>query len=188
MCKIFSLCVNKTGRIVGDGSIDSHTEMYKQNNIDDSKPMFLQNWCKVGITPIDGDIFNHKLSNWKLNIDEERTPDWWDKKDYEKLCFERLQNIFKDKKIFLINKKIKNLYWNCRFIKNTIIQKMYGSSTVQGMWGSSTVQGMYNSSTVQEMWGSSTVTQYSINSNIEKATGGSCVIIKRIDKVEVLIF
>jgi len=93
MCKYFSCLVNKTGRVVGDGSIDSHEELYQIYKIKDDRPKELLLWAKIEILPQDGDIFNHDIKNWDLTIDEERKPDWFGVK-HEKACFDRLKKSF----------------------------------------------------------------------------------------------
>ena len=60
---------------------------------------------RVETTPIDGNLFNHDLSNWKTKVDQDYRPDWFDLDDAEKKVKEILPKIFKER--FIVNVKEK---------------------------------------------------------------------------------
>ena len=56
---------------------------------DDSKQ---PNFVRVELLPQDNDIFNHDLKNWKLKVDQDFKPDWFDLDVSEKLMKEKGYN------------------------------------------------------------------------------------------------
>jgi len=199
MCKFVSLVVTRSGKVYGDGSFDGHSDLIKQNIKDnpeleekhnrefsENENLKNQSFALVEITPKDGDIFNHKTNNWKLNIDQSIAPGWWSDK-YEKLCFKRLKEIFKTQ--FIIGGEIEELDKDVRFIKNATIKilrgevgsmsdsskvgSMYGSSEVGSMSDSSKVGSMSDSSKVGSMYGSSKVGSMSGSSEVGYMYGSS---------------
>src|SRR3990167_7664588 len=164
MCSYFSICINKPAtKILGDGSLDSHTELYKNAGIEEEKSkedLLLLKWARIEITPKDGDIFNHDLKNWELKIDEQRKPDWFGPK-HEKVCFAALEKSFK--KHFLIGGEYDVLpHEGIRFLKDVKIKilrekiEVLDGGTVQKVLGG-TVQKVFSDGTVEEVWGGGTV-------------------------------
>ena len=87
MCRFHSGIVTYKNRsVIADLDKDSHTDLLEIGELKDTSinPKFV----RVEILPIDGDIFNHKLSNWKLHIDQDLIPDWFDKAKAEKMMKE----------------------------------------------------------------------------------------------------
>ena len=174
MCSYFSICINKPAtKILGDGSLDSHTELYKNAGIEEEKSkedLLLLKWARIEITPKDGDIFNHDLKNWELKIDEQRKPDWFGPK-HEKVCFAALEKSFK--KHFLIGGEYDVLpHEGIRFLKDVKIKilrekiEVLDGGTVQKVLGG-TVQKVFSDGTVQEVWGGGTV---------QKVLGGTVIV------------
>ena len=176
MCTFLSLVVSKSGKVYGDGSQDSH-EADIQNNVskdpelkDDKEPPN-NTFARVEVFPEDKDIFNHKLSNWKVKIDEKIIPKWWNK-IYEKKCFKRLEEVFKTQ--FLIGGEYDVIDRDIRFVKNATIkvlkstvQKVLDGGTVQKVLGGGTVQKVLGGGTVQEVWGGT----------VQEVWGGGTIII-----------
>jgi hypothetical protein len=156
MCNFFSCCVDKKGKVYWEPGINNHHEIVEIFKLNDNTDNQLElKFARVEITPKDGDIFNKNIDNWGLRIDENIIPEWFSPM-HEKQCLSTLEKcladcVFSDITIAEIKDK-KGLY-----LKNVVVQRMYGSSVVQEMYDSSVVQEMYDSSVVQRMYGSSVV-------------------------------
>jgi hypothetical protein len=161
MCKFKSGIVLKD-RIYCPLNHDHHTQMLEELGIrDDSQ---FPNFVRVEMIPRDGDVFNHDLNNWKLNVDQDFRPDWFDADKTEKEMKVKMQEAFE--KMFIIDREVEEISSGEWYLKNGIIRRlggnaiinvMRGSSQVKEMWGSSQVKEMRESSQVKEMWGSSQV-------------------------------
>ena len=164
MCQFLSLVATKSGKIYGDGSYDSHGEIIKENKdtqLKDDKLPSNNTFARVEVIPKDDNIFNHKIENWEVRVDESIKPKWWNNK-LEKKCIERLKEVFK--KQFLIGGKYKIINRDIRFIKDVEIEilkskvgEMYDYSQVGKMYDSSQVGEMYDYSQVGKMYDSSQV-------------------------------
>ncbi len=104
---------------------DSHKEMIAELKLDDktSKPEFV----RVEIIPIDNNIFNHNMDNWKLKIDQDFKPDWFSEEFAEAEMKTALKGVFEE-----------------RFITKGAIDKIYkgrwylgGSAQVENISGRS---------------------------------------------------
>jgi hypothetical protein len=192
MCRFASIIITKSGKVYGDGSYDNHADLIKENIKDNSElaekhnkewseeeNLKSQTFALIEIMPKDNNIFNHKISNWELKIDQTIKPAWWGK-TYEKKCFKRLKKIFKTQ--FLIGGEYEEPNRDVRFVKDakiTILKskigEMCGSSQVGKMCGSSQVGKMCDSSQVGEMCDSSHVGKMYDSSQVGEMCGSSQV-------------
>ena len=150
------MCQFKSGLILKNKTIcpldhDNHEEMIKKAGLKDNgySPKFV----RVEIHPIDGNIFNHDLKNWKLIVDQDYRPDWFEEKWTEEEMKKELQILFKER--FIIDDKT----WQKRegqriFVKNSSVVAWENSSVVARenssvvAWENSSVVAWENSSVV----------------------------------------
>jgi len=162
MCKFFSGIVCKD-RLVYDLDNDSHEVLLEKTGFNDDKPF--PNFVRVELLPQDDDIFNHDLKNWKLRVDQDRVPDWFDKSDAEKKMLAALKKVFKER--FIINsdeweerrnqrifvKKSKVKLYNCRAVLWESSSAVLRESSSAVLWESSSAELRESSSAV--LWESS---------------------------------
>ncbi len=103
MCKFFSVIVTKKS-IVWDIDIDNHTTLLEKAGIKDEKKD--PNFVRVELLPKDSDVFNHDLKNWKLHVDQDFKPDWFDENDAEKRVKKLVGEVFVGR---FIKSKIKEI-------------------------------------------------------------------------------
>ena len=81
MCNLKSAIILKE-RIYCPLNHNHHSQMLEELNIKDTS--CFPNFVRVEMTPIDYDIFNHDLTNWKLIVDQDFKPEWFDFNECEK--------------------------------------------------------------------------------------------------------
>jgi len=193
MCEFFSCIIDKKGKVYWDVYDDSHEYLITKFNLDANNDE-VDKYVRIEVNPADGNIFNHKINNWSIKIDEQIIPSWYERNQktlYEKNIYKALQTCFQKNFIikknnvklddgiwFVFDSTISKLEENVliRVLKKSTVQKMWDSSTVQEMGGFSTVQEMRGSSTVQEMLGSSIVQEMWDSSIVQKMRDSSTVI------------
>jgi hypothetical protein len=122
---------------------DHHSQMLEELGIKDDTQF--PNFVRVEITPVDGDIFNHNLDNWKLRVDQDFRPDWFDVDKAEKECKIKMQEWFE--KCFAIDSQEWKEFRNTRiYVRNAKVEAWENSSVVA--WGNSSVEAWENSSVV----------------------------------------
>ena len=183
MCQIKSAIVLKD-KVFMPLDYDSHEEMIKELGLKDNTTN--PNFVRVEIVPIDGNIFNHDLKNWQLQVDQDFKPEWFS----EKFALVEMQKILKKwwQERFLIDKEVKEIKEGRWFLKgskvdyilgNTLIEQMWGSSQVKEMRESSQVKEMRESSQVKEMWESSQVKVMRESSQVKEMRESSQVGVMR---------
>ena len=96
MCQFFSGIIEyKHKGVIYDLDKDSHEDLIKKGNLDDSKRE--PNFVRVELLPQDNNIFNHKLDNWKLKIDQDFIPNWFDEQKAEKQMKEAIKEVWKER-------------------------------------------------------------------------------------------
>jgi hypothetical protein len=174
MCNIKSAIVLKN-KIYMPLDHDHHTKMLEELGIKDdtNSPKFV----RVEMLPGDGDIFNHDLSNWKLKVDQEFIPDWFNKFKTEEDMKKKLPEFFEQR--FIINDRSGQKREGQRlFLKNSSVVAWGNSSVVARenssveAWGNSSVVARGNSSVVA--WGNSSVVAWGNSSVV--ARGNSSVV------------
>ncbi len=118
MCYLKSAIVLKT-KIYMPLDHDHHTQMLEELGIkdDSNSPTFV----RVEVLPIDGNIFNHDLNNWKLNIDQQCRPDWFNEFKTEEDVKKELVKFFEQR--FILDKTIDEIKEGRYFIGNNAIIK-----------------------------------------------------------------
>ena len=142
MCNFFSAIIT-IDSIIFDKNVDSHEILIEQARLDDTTKT--PDFVRIEYVPVDNDIFT--IDGWKMKIDQDLIPDWFD----EDLAFKRCEKAFNSIKddVIIINRKddiIKNL--RC-FVKNSKVVA----------WKNSKVEAWENS--IVEAWGNSIVRIFS---------------------------
>ena len=68
MCQFFSGIITRE-KTVWDYENDSHEFLIKKAGLNDKTND--PNFVRVELLPIDNDVFNHNIKNWKLQIDQD---------------------------------------------------------------------------------------------------------------------
>ena len=190
MCQLKSGIIMK-GRVFVP-EYDSHSQMLEELWVEDNYLNASKMFVRVELSPEDGDPFT-PIDEWKMRVDQDIVPDWWNEEEYKPLLVERVK-VWAQDHIYIGIEGIKitgknNLYLkNCKNIcVNSSTVKAYGSSTVKACdystveaYGSSTVEAC-DYSTV-EAYGSSTVEAY--GSSTVKACDSSTVIKTRVSNFD----
>ena len=192
MCRFKSGIILKSKIVVAQGDNDSHSDLLESLGIKDDYMGASKTFVRAELVPKNNEWWvnpQESPDSWNFIVDQDITPDWFDKDEHEKLFREAVcswwnEHVLVDKKIDILSDgyyrlkrcEVKKL---CNDVKvmcdSSTVQEMYGSSTVQVMYGSSTVQKMYGSSTVQEMYGSSTVQEMYDSSTVQVMCDSSTV-------------
>ena len=142
MCNLKSMIVLRN-KVFCPLDYDHHTEMLEELGIKDDVDNSTVKFVRVEMLPVDNNIFNHNLDNWKIKIDQPNTPEWFNEFKAEEDCKKELIKFFEQR--FYIDCKNIEIYYQRVFIEN--------SSVVA--WGKSYVVARETSSV--EAWGNSYV-------------------------------
>jgi len=151
MCQFKSAIVLKNRVFVPDH--DHHSDMLEDLGIDDDYVHASKVFVRVELSPTDGDKTSD-VYGWKLKVDQDITPDWWD----EKVDAQRVKDAIKEWcDVHILrsgNHVVKGGVW---YAYNNATVKAYGNATVKAS-GNATVEA-YDNATV-EAYGNATVTAY----------------------------
>jgi hypothetical protein len=148
MCQFKSFIVKKKS-VIWYPDTDNHTTILERSGIKDNCKK--ANFVRCEMLPSDGDIFNHKPSNWVLNVDQDYVPSWFDKAKIQKSLMIYMKQIFKEQ--FIINSEKKREIENSNvwiknsknvYVKNSSAELRGNSSAV--LWGNSSAELRGNSS------------------------------------------
>ena len=170
MCQFLSAIVTKND-VYYDVFDDSHEALIKKHRLNDNgnNPDFV----RVEITHQNRDISNTNLDEWTLRVDQDYTPNWFDKKEVEILMKKELKKVFR--KYYIINaelellkdKKIKILKDSkIKTMENSQVSVMRENSQVSVMGENSRVSVMRENSRVSVMWENSRVSEMWENSQV----------------------
>ena len=125
------MCQLKSGIVLKDKvfiplDYDSHEDMIKELKLDDTTKE--PNFVRVEIIPRDGDIFNHNLDNWKLKVDQDCKPEWFNDKFAEAEMKKELKKWFAER--FIVNDNSWQRRENQRiYVKNASVEA-WGNASV----------------------------------------------------------
>lgn len=167
MCQFKSAICLKDRVFVPD--YDSHSKMLEELHIEDDFAHASKVFVRVELVPKDGDKTSN-VGEWKLNVDQDVLPDWWDEND----CLPRIKaavkawcdiHILRDG-MHTVRDGIWYAWGNASvkaFDEASVVA--YNSTSVEA-WGNASVVAYdnasvkaYNSASV-EAWGNATVVAY----------------------------
>jgi hypothetical protein len=127
---------------------DSHENMIAELKLRDDHAYRAPTFVRVEMVLIDGDIFNHKKSNWKFKVDQDNVPDWFDEVNASKEMWQYVKEWF-DKR-FIIDDMSNQQRKNERlYLKNSSAVLRENSSAV--LWGNSSAVLRENSSKIKSL-------------------------------------
>ena len=89
MCKLKSAIILKDRIFMPD--YDSHSKMLEELKITDDYINASKVFVRAELSPENGDVFSD-IDGWKLEVDQDITPEWFDEKD----CAERMRKAVKE--------------------------------------------------------------------------------------------
>ena len=89
MCKLKSAIILKDRIFMPD--YDSHSKMLEELGITDDYINASKVFVRSELAPENGDVFSD-IDGWKLEVDQDITPEWFDEKD----CAERMRKAVKE--------------------------------------------------------------------------------------------
>ena len=180
MCRLKSGIILK-GRVFVP-EYDSHNQMLEELRIKDDYLNASKTFVRVELSPTDGDVFSD-IDTWKLNVDQDIMPEWYDEDIYKPQILEAVKEWAKKHiHIGVDNLKIstgRNHYIkDCREIDicgNATVKYIRGSATVKNICDSATVKYICNSATVEDICGSATVENICGSATVENICGSATV-------------
>ena len=176
MCQFKSAIVLRNGDILANQYTDSHEDLIRLFKLRDTKEGA---FARVEFTPESPDTMDDEKT-YKLRIDEQREPEWFDGERKEKVAatmrgWIKAMIISGDVDLLCGGAYIVAKNAKIASVKNVLIHVMMPGSKVGEMWGSSNVGVMRGSSKVGVMWESSKVGEMWGSSNVGVMRGSSNV-------------
>lgn len=147
------MCRLKSGIILKDRifipEYDSHTKMLEELGIEDNYFTASKIFVRFELLPKDNDVFSD-IDDWRLNIDQDIVPDWYDAEIYKPRIIERVKDWAKEH----IHIGINNLNIDSgdnHYIKDCKNVHIYGNATIDYISGSTLVSCISDSVVVNEI-------------------------------------
>ena len=153
MCQLKSGIILKNRVFVPE--YDSHTQMLEELGIKDDYFNASKTFVRVELSPTDGDVFSD-IDTWKLSVDQDITPEWYDEDRYKPQVVEAVKEWAKDH-IHIGVDDLKISTGRNHYIEDCKGVGICGSATVKYIRGSATVEYICDSATVKNICGSATV-------------------------------
>ena len=185
MCRFKSGIIFKTRCVVAPGENDSHSDLLRELNVEDTYANASRMFVRAELVPENNEWWTNP-DFWKYVVDQDVTPDWYDTDPgkYEEEFRQSVKAWWSEH--VLVDKKIDELSGGYYRLKRCEVKKLLNdvkvyidSSTVGEMWGSSTVGKMWDSSQVGVMRGSSQVGVMRDSSQVGEMRGSSQVGVMR---------
>ena len=180
MCRLKSGIILKNRVFVPE--YDSHTEMLEELGIKDDYLGASKTFVRVELSPADGDVFSD-IDTWKLTVDQDITPEWYDEDTYEPQVVEAVKEWAKDH-IHIGVDSLKIAAGRNHYIKDcedvqisdsATVKYICGSATVKYICGSATVENISDSATVKNIYDSATVENICDSATVENICGSATV-------------
>ena len=171
MCKLKSAIILKDRIFMPD--YDSHSDMLEELGINDDYLGASKKFVRVELSPVDNDVFSD-IDTWVLTVDQDITPDWFDKDTYVPLMREKVKEWAKDH-IHIGVTGLKISAGSNHYIKDCKDVEVYGSATVNYVYGSATVNYVYGSATVNHVCDSATVKEVYGSATVNYVYGSATV-------------
>ena len=171
MCKLKSAIILKDRIFMPD--YDSHSKMLEELGITDDYINASKVFVRAELSPADGDAFSD-IDGWKLCVDQDITPEWFDEKD----CTERMRKAVKEwakTHIFIGQNDLKISHGENIFIKDCKHVDIRGNATVKHICGNATVESICDNATVKYICGNATVKYICDNATVEDICGNATV-------------
>ena len=180
MCKLKSAIILKDRIFMPD--YDSHSKMLEELGITDDYINASKVFVRAELAPENGDVFSN-IDDWKLEVDQDITPEWFDEKD----CTERMRKAVKEwakTHIFIGQNDLKISHGENIFIKdcedveicdNATVKCICGNAMVNNIYGNATVKYIYGNATVKYIYGKATVKNICDNATVESIYGEATV-------------
>ena len=147
MCRLKSGIIFKDRIFVPEH--DSHTKMLEELGIEDNYFTASKTFVRFELLPKDNDVFTD-IDDWRLNIDQDIVPDWYNEEIYKPRVIERVKDWAKEHiHIGIDNLNIDSGDNHC--IKDCKNVHIYGNATVDYICGSTLVSCISDSVVVNEI-------------------------------------
>ena len=177
MCQFKSGVILKNRIVIAPGENDSHSDLLESLGIEDDYLGASKKFVRAELVPKNDEWWvspEEHPDKWVFIVDQDITPDWFDKEEHEKIFREAVcdwwkEHVLVDQKIDELNSgfyrlkrcEVKRL---CKDVKVLLYGSQVGTmrenSQVGTMRESSQVGTMRENSQVGEMWGSSTARDF----------------------------
>ena len=171
MCKLKSSIILRNKIFMPD--YDSHSKMLDELGIADNYFNASKVFVRAELSPADGNVFSD-IDGWKLRVDQDITPEWFDEKD----CAERMRKAVKEwakKNIFVGHNDLKISHGENIFIKDCKNVDIYGHATVKNICGNATVKCICDNATVENIRDNATVEDIFGNATVKNICGNATV-------------
>ena len=165
MCRDRSGIILKHKIVIAPGENNSHSDLLDNLGIKDNYLNASKTFVRAELIPDNDEWWRNPEEEpeaWSFIVDQDITPDWFDREEHEKLFREAVAEWWKEHVI--VDQKIEELSSGYYKLKRCEVKKLLGdvvvlleSSQVGTMWDSSQVGEMRDSSRVGTMWDSSRV-------------------------------
>ena len=164
MCRFKSGIIFKNRCVVAPGENDSHSDLLRELNIEDTYTNASRVFVRAELVPKNSEWWTDP-DGWKYVVDQDVTPDWYDTDPgkYEEEFRQAVKAWWGEH--VLVDKKIDELSSGYYRLKRCEVKKLLND--VKVYLDSSTVGEMYGSSTVGEMYGSSTARDFKNYPNVK---------------------
>ena len=172
MCKLKSAIILKDRIFMPD--YDSHSKMLEELEITDDYFNASKVFVRAELVPENEDVFSD-IDGWKLCVDQDITPEWFDEKD----CADRMRNTVKEwakTHIFVGQNDLKISHGENIFIKDCKNVEICGNATVEYIYGNATVNYIRDNATVENIYDKATVKNIRGNATVENICGDATVI------------
>ena len=171
MCKLKSAIILKDRVFISDH--DSHSKMLEELGITDDYINASKVFVRAELVPENEDVFSD-IDGWKLCVDQDITPEWFDEKD----CAERMRKAVKEwakTHIFIGQNDLKISHGENIFIKDCKNVDIYGKAMVKYICGNTTVENISDNAKVKYIYGKATVENIYGNATVEYICGNTTV-------------
>ncbi len=192
MCRFKSGIILKSKVVVAPGENDSHSDLLKSLGIEDDYIGASRTFVRTELIPDNDEWWVNPEEHpdaWKFVVDQDITPEWFDRETHEKdfreaVCKWWKEHVLVDREIDVLSSgyfrlkrcEIKKLCNNVKvYLSDSQVCEMCDSSQVYKMRDSSKVYVMFDSSQVGEMRGSSQVYKMRDSSQVGEMRGSSQV-------------
>ena len=189
MCKLKSAIILKDRIFMPD--YDNHSKMLEELKITDDYINASKVFVRAELVPENGDAFSD-IDGWKLEVDQDITPEWFDEKD----CAERMRKAVKEwakTHIFIGQNELKISHGENIFIKDcknvdicdsatvericggAAVERICGDAAVKNICDDATVKNIYDDATVKNIYGSATVKNICDDATVKNIYGDATV-------------